>query len=334
MLTQLRPRIVSLKRTKTLLLALSLCLVGAAIVVNRTIDADASSMGANYADIAEFPASPAAPPAGPDASTGTFTQDCGRNERGHHNADNVVVSPGLVGGAHHIHDYVGNISVNARSTERSLAGAGTTCVDGDRSSYFWPVLRRLDRPGADARAHGGGTHGNEGEIVRASSVSLEFLGNPAAKVLPMPRFLRLMTGDPVAATTADDKVRARWGCTGGPGRHSADRYPLCPAGSGPTRTLEFPSCWDGLHEDSRDHRTHAVFPAANGVCPPATFPVPRLRVTLAYDIPPGVPYAVDSFPEQRRHPKTDHGMFIHVMSDRQRAAVAECLNEGRRCEAG
>ncbi|MFE7046471.1 hypothetical protein ACFU9X_46065, partial [Streptomyces atratus] len=35
-----------------------------------------------------------APAAGPDASTGSYTVDCGRNEQGHYNMDNVVTSPG------------------------------------------------------------------------------------------------------------------------------------------------------------------------------------------------------------------------------------------------
>jgi hypothetical protein len=321
-------------RRTPLCLGVALALVTVVVVATTGADAKPGFPGGNAADIAALPLAAPEPERGPDASTGSYTADCGRNERGHRNADNVLVSPGLVGGAHHIHDYVGNVSTSARSTDASLDAAATTCTDGDRSSYFWPVLRRLDRAGADAGGHGGGAHGNEGEILEASSVRLEFLGSPVSKVIPMPRFLRAMTGDPVAATTTDERVRARWGCTGVTDRYAADRYPLCPRGSGPTRVLEFPSCWNGLHPDSRDHRTHLVFPAVNGVCPPATFPVPRLRVTLAYEVPRGVPYAVDSFPEQKRHPKTDHGMFINVMTDERQAALVDCLNEGRRCGTG
>lgn len=273
-----------------------------------------------------------APAEGPDASTGTYAVDCGRNERGHRNADNVVISPGIVNGAHHTHDYVGNLSTNALSTDRSLAAADTTCAGGDRSTYYWPVLRRLDRTGADAHRAGGGAHGNSGEILTASSVRVEFRGNPASSVVSMPRFLRLVTGDPVAATVPGTDVRAQWGCSAYPERFTT-AYVRCPRGSGPTRTLDFPSCWNGLGTDSPGHRTHVRFPAADGTCPPATFPVPQLRITLAYDLPDGTPFAVDSFPEQRRDPRTDHAMFVNLMTDDRMAELVRCVNEDRRCEA-
>ncbi|MFD0270833.1 DUF1996 domain-containing protein [Streptomyces sp. NPDC127106] len=282
-------------------------------------------------DLREVPPGPAEPlAAGPDASTGTVTVDCGRNEEHHFNQDNLVVSPGLRAGAHHTHAYVGNLSADAQSTDASLAAAATSCRGGDRSTYYWPVLRRTDRPGTRPYERAAG-HGNTGEILAEASVSVEFHGNPASKVVPMPRFLRAITGDAVAATARGDAdVRARWGCSGLPDR-ATTLYPRCPEGDRVTRTLAFPSCWNGLDGDSPNHRSHLAFPAANGVCPKDTFPVPQLRVRLAYDVAPGVPLAVDSFPEQRHSPRTDHAMFVNAMTDAQMAAVVDCLNEGRTC---
>ncbi|MFB9688861.1 DUF1996 domain-containing protein [Amycolatopsis plumensis] len=75
------------------------------------------------------------------ASTGTFTVDCGRNENQHFNPDNFVAQPGVRNGAQHLHDYVGNLSSNADSNNKSLEAAGTTCKNGDKSAYFWPVVR-------------------------------------------------------------------------------------------------------------------------------------------------------------------------------------------------
>ncbi|WP_427917235.1 DUF1996 domain-containing protein [Streptomyces sp. cg40] len=284
-----------------------------------------------YVDIASVPRQ-VLPATGPDAATGTYTEDCGRNRNGHRNADNLVSSPGVTGSAHHIHDYVGNLSTDAMSSNAELAGAGTTCVGGDRSTYYWPVLRRLDRTGADAHSVGGGLDDNMGQILTPASVVIEYRGNPVSKVVAMPRFLRLITGDAVALYTGSANVHAQWGCSGYQDRFST-KYTLCPEGSGPTRTLDFPSCWDGLSLDSPDHRAQAVFPAGDGVCPHATFAVPQLRVTLTYLVPPGVRYAVDSFPEEKRDPSTDHGMFINVMTDRQMAALVACLNDGRHCRA-
>ncbi|MGW5851702.1 DUF1996 domain-containing protein [Streptomyces sp. NPDC055254] len=327
------------------LLALAVCLVlggaltAAALGASRVAGPRSGSpsgaavrpAAADYVDMRDVPRETAhSPVAGPDASAGAVRVDCGRNEEGHYNEDNPVVSPGLRSGAHHTHAYVGNLSADAMSTDASLDAAATSCRGGDRSTYYWPVLRRLDRPGTRAHERAAG-HGNAGEILAEASVLVEFRGNPVSKVVAMPRFLRGTTGDAVAFTAGGDSdVRARWGCSGSPDR-ATTRYPRCPAGDRVTRTLAFPSCWNGLDTTSAGHRSHLRFPAPGGVCPQDTFPVPELRITLAYEVPPGVLTALDSFPEQRHSPKTDHAMFVNAMSEEQMEAVVSCLNEGRTC---
>ncbi|MEU7066638.1 DUF1996 domain-containing protein [Streptomyces sp. NPDC046161] len=318
------------------LLALLVCLVlggglcAAVLGASRAAGPRAGSAAADFAAPRDMSPEPGLLPAGPDASAGTVTVDCGRNGEGHYNQDNLVVSPGLRAGAHHTHAYVGNLSTDALSTDASLAAAPTSCAGGDRSTYYWPVLRRTDRSGRDPRENASG-HGNAGEIVPEAAVTVEFRGSPVGKVVPMPRFLRAVTGDALAYTAgAAAQVRARWGCSGTPGSTSA-HYPRCPAGQRVTRTLVFPSCWNGLDNDSPGHRSHLLFPAVSGVCPQGTFPVPQLRVSLAYDLPPGVPFALDSFPEQMHSPKTDHAMFVNVMTDERMQEVADCLNDGRTC---
>ncbi|MFE5806409.1 DUF1996 domain-containing protein [Streptomyces sp. NPDC056491] len=327
------------------LLILVICLVlgggltAAVLGVSRVAGPDAGAaaggpVASDYVDIRDVPRVPAAAPApGAEGSAGSMVVNCGRNEQGHYNEDNLVVSPGLTGGAHHTHAYVGNLSTNALSTDASLAAAATSCTGGDRSTYYWPVLRRPDRAGTHAH-EGSAGHGNVGEIVPEASVLVEFRGNPVSKVVPMPRFLRGITGDAVAFTAdSEADVRARWGCSGSPDR-STTRYPRCPAGERVTRTLVFPSCWNGIDTTgATTHRSHLRFPAANGVCPNDTFPVPELRVSLAYEIPPGLNVALDSFPEQRHSPKTDHAMFVNAMTERQMAGVVECLNKNRNCRA-
>jgi hypothetical protein len=81
------------------------------------------------------------PAAGPDGSTGVFTVDCGTNENGKFSPDNPVAQPGIKNGAQHVHDFLGNLSITADSTDESLEASDTTCVNGDKSSYFWPVVR-------------------------------------------------------------------------------------------------------------------------------------------------------------------------------------------------
>jgi hypothetical protein len=100
------------------------------------------------------------------------------------------------------------------------------------------------------------------------------------------------------------------------------------------RVFDFPGCWDGVAVDSGDHRSHLVFAdPSSGACPRRTFPVPRLRITVAYDLPAGQRFAIDSFEDQHRSPLTDHALLIFVWPDELMAQVVDCLNSGRACAA-
>ncbi|MFF7725201.1 DUF1996 domain-containing protein [Streptomyces sp. NPDC008001] len=287
---------------------------------------------ADFADIRNAPAAKGTPAAGRAGSTGTFTTVCGRNENGHFNPDNVIVTPGVRNGAHHMHDYVGNKSTDAFSTDASLAAAGTTCTNGDKSTHYWPVLRVLNGKAApDANAPGGGHDGNMGTILRPASVTLQFRGSPAAKVTAMPRFLRIITGDAKALTNGIANANASWSCVGFENRQLKDKYPICPRGADVVRTFAFQNCWDGRSTDSANHRTHVAFARADGSCPRGFRAIPQLVQRITYHVPSGVPFAVDSFPEQLHKPVTDHGDFINVMPDALMAKAASCINTGRTC---
>ncbi|GAB3007633.1 DUF1996 domain-containing protein [Amycolatopsis acidiphila] len=464
------------------------------------------------------------------ASKGTFTVNCGKNENGHFNPDNFIAQPGVRNGAQHLHDYVGNLTTNADSNNKSLLAGGTTCKNGDKSAYFWPVVRidtgdeeesnapespeqadvnaerdaavqdavtpRVDCPdvasrleevpdqamdtvdtelgnldqqaadanaqmaGADAqggdpvtvlnplrdkrkasidkiaqatggkldqtqdlaacgvkdatsagidngdqnsdgpdtqaaaqsrqkRGHGGKGNkppattttapgsssapasssstsasssapassssaaatttsaselpgvndnnevaGNDGEIQRPATVALTFRGSPVTPVRAMPQFLRVLSGDAKEGANGPTNARAAWTCTGFENR-LIDKYPICPEGSKVERIHDFPSCWDGKNIDSANHRTHIVFPDANGRCGRGFVAVPQLRVTLTYDIPHAIQvagqYKVDSFPEEHHNPLSDHDDFANVMSQRIMWRLVTCVNFGRTC---
>ena len=288
---------------------------------------------ADYIPIGAAPAVARAPAPGPAASTGSFTSRCGRNTGGHRNSDNFITAPGLSNGAHHVHDFVGNLSADRNSTDATLAAA-TTCQRGDKSVYFWPVLRDIRHTGEDAGQPGGGPDGNQGHILTPDQVTIDFLGNPQANVVPMPRFLRIVTGDAKAVTNGPNapNAHAHWTCSGTPARASTTHYPLCPAGQLLQRTGEYPSCWNTTDTDSPTHRTHVTFPdPATGACPTATVPIPRLRITLGYHVPPGRSFALDSFPDQARNAVTDHFDFENVMPDTLMAIAVDCINTGRTC---
>ena len=160
------------------------------------------------------------------ASTGSFTSDCGRNADGHRNSDNFITAPGRLQRRaprprlrrQHFH--------RPHSTDASLAAAGTTCRRGDRSVYFWPVLRDIrTRPGR--RPPGGGQDGNLGHILTPAAVSLDFLGNPRHRSRPMPRFLRIVTGDAKAVTTGPGATPGRGGPAPAPRAGPAPRTTRC-----------------------------------------------------------------------------------------------------------
>ncbi|MEU0029180.1 DUF1996 domain-containing protein [Streptomyces sp. NPDC006335] len=302
-------------------------------------------VAADYADINSAPPAAQAPPAQGDASRGTFVTSCGVNANGLFNSDNVIVAPGVSNGAHHFHDYIGNQSNTAFASDQDLANAETSCVDqGDKSTYYWPVIRLQNgTQEQDAAKPGGGIEGNAGQIVTPKEVTLTFVGNPRSKVTAMPRLLRIITGDAKAFVNGTANANASWSCTGFEDRQLKDKYPLCPQGSDVVRTFKFQSCWDGRNIDSANHRTHVAFAQNDGTCPDGFQAIPQLVQRIVYDIDaPSLNdggrttplFAVDSFPEQLHKPVTDHGDFINVFDENLMNEMVGCINDGRECGAG
>ncbi|MFY1577131.1 DUF1996 domain-containing protein [Verrucosispora sp. WMMD703] len=177
--------------------------------------------------------------------------------------------------------------------------------------------------------------GNTGGIVRPAQVLIEYRGNPVSKVVPMPRFLRALTGDAKPTSRGPANARPSWTCSGFADR-LADKYPICPVGSQVQRVHDFPGCWDGRNIDSDNHRSHVAFAdPATGACPQGFRAIPQLRITISYDIPRDVQekgqYALDSFPEENHNPFSDHDDFINVNSTRTMKHIVTCINKGRDC---
>jgi hypothetical protein len=161
------------RRTKIATGGIALALAVGGIVVattaGRTGEASADPADASFfIDIAKVPSGVNVNKAVQQkGARGTFTVDCGRNENQHFNPDNFIAQPGVKNGAQHLHDYVGNLSTNADSTNESLAKAGTTCKNGDKSAYFWPVVRidtGDDEKNPPATPRPGGGKGNASQV--------------------------------------------------------------------------------------------------------------------------------------------------------------------------
>ena len=282
------------------------------------------------------------PANGDSGSTGSFTTRCGTNENENRNSDNVIVAPGVSNGAQHQHDYVGNQNNNAFASDQDLANADTTCQNqGDKSSYFWPVIRIQDgSQDIDAGQPGGGQDGNVGKIVEPAAAELKFVGNRTSDVVAMPKALRIITGDAKSFVNGLNNANTAWSCTGFEDRQVTDKYPICPEGSNVVRTSNFQSCWDGQNIDSANHRTHVAFVQADGTCANGFQAIPQLQVRLEYDIQaPQIQngqvqnaFAVDSFPDQLHKPITDHNDFINFFDENLMNQVVECINNGQDCD--
>jgi len=176
---------------------------------------------------------------------------------------------------------------------------------------------------------------NTGGIVRPAKVLIEYRGNARSKVVPMPKFLRELTGDAKPTSRGPANARATWTCSGFADRLS-DKYPICPRGSQVQRVQDFPGCWDGRNTDSTNHRDHVAFAdQATGACPQGFVAIPQLRITISYEIPRDVQikgqFALDSFPEENHNPFSDHNDFINVNSAQTMQRIATCLNKGKNC---
>jgi uncharacterized protein DUF1996 len=174
---------------------------------------------------------------------------------------------------------------------------------------------------------------NTGGVLRPARVLIEYRGNATSKVVPMPKFLRELTGDAKPTSRGPANARATWTCSGFTDRLS-DKYPICPTGRQVQRVEDFPGCWDGKNLDSANHRDQVAFAdKATGACPLGFVAIPQLRITLSYDIPRDVQlkgqFALDSFPEENHNPFSDHNDFINVNSARTMQHIATCINKGQ-----
>jgi hypothetical protein len=206
--------------------------------------------------------------AGPSSAAGSlpalagvnFVSVCGYSRRA---PDDPIVFPGQPG-ASHDHSFVGNVSTNAFSTLATLRAAMTTCRrPGDTAGYWMPTLFVDNQPAVPAQA------------------TIYYRRSTLAQPRAFPAGLKIVAGNSHAFDAQDTRI-VFWNCgvTGGVARSTTP--PTCANTGAQSLRLHvtFPSCWDGKHLDSLDHKSHMAYPTA-GVCP-ADHPVPTPAITIIY----------------------------------------------------
>ncbi|WP_250033383.1 DUF1996 domain-containing protein [Paractinoplanes maris] len=184
--------------------------------------------------------------------------------------DDPIVFPGLPG-ASHSHTFMGNTTTNAGTTLNSLKAGGTSCITpGDKTGYWMPTLLNGDTA---VQPVGRQTIYYKSGVIDYRSVR------------PFPEGLRYVVGSPTS--TIDDfrnHPGAVEGFECGDLSFNWDIPANCAPGSQLNVRFQAPSCWNGLHLDVPDHKSHMAYPVL-GVCP-ASHPVavPMIEFKMAWPV--------------------------------------------------
>jgi hypothetical protein len=181
--------------------------------------------------------------------------------------DDPIVNPGMPGAAMHLHDFAGNTATTATSTATQLRASKSNCqLTADTAAYWTPVLSSHGRTVHPDRLHA---------YYRAGNVSA------IAKIRPVPAGLKMIAGN-AKATSPQPTTVVGWNC--GVQGQTLYSHPIsCKVGQKVVLHFFFPNCWDGVHLDSADHKSHLAY-SHNGACP-ASHPVAIPRVTEDYGYP-------------------------------------------------
>lgn len=237
-------------------------------------------------------------------------------------SDDPIAKPGAAGAAHR-HDFFGNTSTRAASTQASMSSAGTTCgVAADTAAYWVPSLTR-DGVVVEPDGSFAGRSTRQQIYYRDNNVAV------GTKVEPFPADLRMIAGRPGAASVADNPQLGReiyWGCSD----NSESGKPTAPVGCRTgivTLHVGFPNCWNGTLSHV-DDTANMAYPSG-GRCP-ASFPRVLPRLIERFEYPVGTSsggLALSSGPSW-----TVHADFWNTwQQDGLNRLVARCLNGGTDC---
>ncbi|MEV0917987.1 DUF1996 domain-containing protein [Streptomyces sp. NPDC049967] len=191
--------------------------------------------------------------------------------------DDPIVYPGQPGKSHD-HTFMGNTTTNAYTTAASLETGDTTCLaPGDKSGYWMPSLFNGDT-----------------KILPEGVQTIYYKAGVTdyRSVRPFPKGLRYVVGSPMQTQDEFKNLKGTvegWEC--GESFKNFDFPANCPTSRDTylNLRLQAPSCWDGIHLDTPDHKSHMAYPVAGGAnynsCP-ADHPValPMIEFKMAWPV--------------------------------------------------
>lgn len=241
--------------------------------------------------VAEGKARGALPPTNKPDNVGAFRFICGP---GQILADDPIVFPNQPGRSH-LHQFYGNMSANADSTYETLRRRGKSSCSGpdqalNRSAYWMPAM--LD---------------GKGNVIRPNYVTVYYKRFPkdspectkgafSKGCVAIPNGLRMIAGRDMLNLRAPSTGGFHFSCTKASGETAgtgsyktiAGALAVCTPGWQLTLSLDFPSCWDGMHIDSPDHRSHigyARYVPGGQACPKShPYFMPSFKLSASYSV--------------------------------------------------
>lgn len=240
-----------------------------------------------------------------------FFVEC--NSVGHQQVD-AIVSPGRPSA--HLHEFFGSRVVTSNLTTQQLVDEPSTrieCSDtNDKSSYWSPAVYQ------------------DGRLVTATGFKA-YYKSPTPNVVPIPLGLRMIAGDGAARANQDRHIGA-WVGAGDAFNEittiGSNRMITKPRGSeGIALRINYPQCWDGVHLDSPDHKSHMAYARSNRC--PSTHPVrlPQLVTFAEYNVEGGAGLKLSSGEWFTFHQDFWNGWSPAQMKD----LVSSCITEQMMC---
>ncbi len=235
----------------------------------------------------------------------------------HANSDDPIVLPNMPGASHR-HSFLGNDSTDAFSTtDTLLANAGSSCKPlQDRSAYWVPSLLE------------------NGKVVEPHGVTVYYGSRlpDTSATKPLPQGFRMVVGDAKRQVATPKGAPGQFWCAGAGGEtgRSADgNWPVCAKTAELTYHLTFPDCWDGVHLDSPDHKSHVGGADNTGKCS-GKFPVaiPSIAFVIGYP----TSGTADGFQLSSGNASSMHGDVFLAWDDAALGhRVKDCLVQKAKC---